>query len=335
MIYGAGSLGTILGAFLTRAGVDIELVSRNKAHVEALNSSGAVILGNLEMKVPVRAITPDEISGEYDIVFLLTKQQDNDTALPFLRDHLSDNGILVTMQNGLPEPHVRDIIGDERTLGCTVEWGATMTGPGKCLFTSDPSPDKLSFQTGRPHEVPIEQFDAAVELLKIMGPVNVTDNFDGVRWSKLLVNATFAGLGTVMGGTFGDVTRDRSAVHAATACIKECIDVGHAAGIEFTDIQGFTVSDLFYYGGPVKRKIIEMILPFAMKKNGNIEPSMLQDLKKGKKCEVGFINGAVSEWGRRVGVKTPVNDMIIKIIRNYEAGILNISKDNLGYFKDC
>ena len=182
MIYGAGSLGTILGAFLSRAGVDIELVSRNKAHVEALNSSGAVIFGNLEMKVPVRAITPDEISGEYDIVFLLTKQQDNDTALPFLRDHLSDNGILVTMQNGLPEPHVRDIIGDERTLGCTVEWGATMTGPGKCLFTSDPSPDKLSFQTGRPHEVPIEQFDAAVELLKIMGPVNVTDNFDGVRW---------------------------------------------------------------------------------------------------------------------------------------------------------
>ena len=73
-IYGAGSLGTVLGAYITKNGGKIDLINRNKAHVAALNQNGAKIIGTTEMTVPVTAYTPDEMSGKYDVILLLTKQ---------------------------------------------------------------------------------------------------------------------------------------------------------------------------------------------------------------------------------------------------------------------
>ena len=60
-IYGAGSLGTVLGAYLAKAGIAVDLVTRNKEHVSALNANGATIIGTVQMNVPVHALTPDQI----------------------------------------------------------------------------------------------------------------------------------------------------------------------------------------------------------------------------------------------------------------------------------
>jgi len=76
-IYGAGSLGTVLGAYLTRNGVEIDLINRNKAHVEALRQNGAHITGTVDLSVPVHALLPEEMTGKYDIIFLMTKQLNN------------------------------------------------------------------------------------------------------------------------------------------------------------------------------------------------------------------------------------------------------------------
>ena len=81
-IYGAGSLGTILGAFINKAGMPIDLINRNKAHVEALNSNGASVTGTMQFNQKVNAYTPDMMSGEYDIIFLMTKQQNNKEVEP-------------------------------------------------------------------------------------------------------------------------------------------------------------------------------------------------------------------------------------------------------------
>ena len=145
-IYGAGSLGTILGAFISKAGESIELINRNKAHVEALNTNGAKVTGTVEFTQKVTAYTPDQMSGEYDIIFLMTKQQNNKEVVQMLKGFLAQDGVLVTFQNGLPEMQIADILGEERVLGCTVAWGATMQGPGVCELTSEP--DALSFSLG-------------------------------------------------------------------------------------------------------------------------------------------------------------------------------------------
>ena len=91
-IYGAGSLGTILGAFINKAGVPVELINRNKAHVAALNENGANVTGTIEFTQKVTAYTPDQMSGEYDILFLMTKQQNNKEVVKMLEGYLAQDG---------------------------------------------------------------------------------------------------------------------------------------------------------------------------------------------------------------------------------------------------
>ena len=326
-IYGAGSLGTVLGAYLAKNGTEADLVNHNKAHVEALREKGAHITGTVDFTVPVHALLPEEMSGKYDIIFLMTKQLRNREILTFLKDFLAEDGLVVTLQNGIPEDSVAEIVGPEHTVGAVVEWGATLSAPGESTLTS--SPDSLSFHMGGMPGLPEGSLRRVQEVLEKMCPVVIEENLPGARWSKLLINATFSGLGTVMGGTFGDVTGDPLGREAAIRCMKEVIDVGRAAGVTFAPVQGKSITALFYWRGPVKKALAKLILPVAMKKHASIEPSMLQDLKKGKPCEVDAINGIVCDAGRRHGVPTPVNDRISALIREIQDGKRKPGRENL------
>ena len=329
-IYGAGSLGTVLGAYLTKNGIPVDLINHNRDHVEALKKNGARITGTVDFTVPVSALLPEEMSGKYDIIFLMTKQLNNREVVSFLKEYLAEDGLIVTLQNGIPENTVAEIVGPEHTVGVVVEWGATLSAPGESTLTS--APDSLSFHMGGMSGIREEQLQRVKDVLEKMCPVEIEANLPGARWSKLLINATFSGLGTVIGGTFGDVTADPRSREIAVRCMKEVIDVGHAAGVEFAPVQGKNITALFYYANPVKKAVAKLILPVAMKKHAAIEPSMLQDLKKGKPCEVDAINGVVCEWGKKTGVSTPVNDKIVEIIHEIQDGRRKTGKDNLSLF---
>ena len=329
-IYGAGSLGTILGAFISKAGVEIELINRNKAHVEALQVSGAKVLGTMEFTQKVTAYTPDQMSGTYDIIFLMTKQQHNAEVVTMLKDYLAEDGVLVTFQNGLPEMLIADILGAERVLGSTVAWGATMQSPGVCELTSHP--DALTFSLGAITPERPKHFDKVKELLEHMGTVDVEEYFIGTRWSKLLINAAFSGMSAVLGCTFGEAAAPRASRKIVQALIKECIDVCSAGGIRIEPVQGKDIVKLLDYSNPIKKAFAYMIIPIAIRKHALLKASMLQDLEKGKITEVDSINGAVSEYGRKVSCPTPMNDKVVEIIHRIEKGELKPSFDNLKLF---
>ena len=330
-IYGAGSLGTILGAFISKAGEPVELINRNKAHIEALKTYGAKVTGTMEFTQPVTAYTPDEMSGTYDIIFLMTKQQNNKEVVTKLNEFLAPDGVLVTFQNGLPEVQIASILGEERVLGCTVAWGATMQGPGTCELTSEP--DALSFSLGSISPTKNRHFDRVKELLEKMGTVEVEENFIGTRWSKLLINASFSGMSAVLGCTFGEAAAPRESRRIVQALIKECIDVCRKGGIRIEPVQGKDIVKLLDYTNPVKRAISFFIIPIAIRKHSKLKASMLQDIEKGKLTEVEAINGAVSVYGRQVGFPTPANDTVVDIIHKIEQGELKPGFDNLKYFK--
>ncbi len=121
-VMGAGSLGTILGSMLSRDGLNVELVDANQEHVEALNSQGARVEGLMEFTTPVKALTPDQMQGHYDLVIYLVKSTYDDMALPLIQSHLGSDSALITLQNGVPEGKVSSYIGRERTLGGAVGW---------------------------------------------------------------------------------------------------------------------------------------------------------------------------------------------------------------------
>lgn len=331
-IYGAGSLGTVLGAYITKAGEQIDLINRNKAHIEALNSSGAQIIGKANFNVKVNALLPDEMSGKYDIIFLMTKQLDNKAVVTQLTNFLYEDGVVCTMQNGLPEHSVSEVIGEDKTYGCAIGWGAQMTKPGVSELTSEP--DSLVFALGAMNKASEEDahFKEIIRLLSIMGIVEIQDNFIGVRWSKLLVNSAFSGMSAVLGCNFGEVSDNKTARRYAQRIIKEIIDSTKSGGIKIEPIQGKDVVKLLDYNNTFKQKLSFMIIPIAIKKHRLIRASMLQDIEKGKPCEVEAINGVVSDYGRKVGVPTPVNDKVIDLIHEIEAGKRRPSFDNLSEF---
>ena len=330
-IYGAGSLGTILGAFISKAGVSIELINRNKAHVTALKSKGAQVAGTIQFTQSVVAYTPDKMSGTYDIFFLMTKQQHNHEVVQMLKNYLAPDGVLVTFQNGLPEMQIAEILGEERVLGCTVAWGATLKEPGVCELTSEP--DALSFSLGAITQKRNKHFSKVKELLELMGKVDVEENFLGTRWSKLLINAAFSGMSAVLGCTFGEAASPRESRRIVQAIIKECIDVCKAGGIRIEPVQGKDIVKLLDYNNALKRTFSFFIIPIAIRKHAKLKASMLQDLEKGKLTEVDAINGAVSDYGRKVGCPTPMNDRVVEIIHQIEQGKLKPSFKNLQYFK--
>src|SRR5660398_146074 len=109
-IMGAGSLGTIIGAYIAKAGYDIILIDANKEHVKALNEEGAKVTGTVDFSQSVKAITPEEMEGIYDLVFYIVKQTFNDKALNQLKTHIGPKSAVLTLQNGVPEPAVAKVI---------------------------------------------------------------------------------------------------------------------------------------------------------------------------------------------------------------------------------
>lgn len=90
-VYGAGAMGTVLGALLARSGADVDLISRNRSHIEAMKEHGARLYWKTEereTKQQVCALLPEEMKGKYDIVFLMTKQRENRQIAAFLKDYL-------------------------------------------------------------------------------------------------------------------------------------------------------------------------------------------------------------------------------------------------------
>lgn len=331
-IYGAGAMGTVLGAFITKAGYDIDLINRNKDHINGLKTNGATIIGKLNLNQKVNALLPDEMNEKYDIILLMTKQRFNTEIVTFLQDYLTPDGVICTMQNGMPELSVANVIGKDKTIGCTMSWGASFHGNGVVELTSEASRDVLTFSIGKYGNNDDDKFNYIVRLLDTMGNVKIEENFIGARWSKLLVNAAFSGLSVVTGATFGTLSKNRKSRKLALEAIKECIDVAHKANIKIEKIQGHDVEKLMDYNTLFKKQISMFLLPIAMRKHKNIKSSMLRDLKNNRKTEVYAINGVVCEYGDSFSVETPINDQIVTIVEKIENKELTPVWDNLKYF---
>ena len=329
-VMGAGSLGTILGAYLSKAGRDVTLIDPYQAHVDALNEKGAHITGVVDLLVPVKAITPEQMEGTYDLFFYLAKQTYNSTAIPQMLNHLGKAGIICTGQNGLPERAVSQATGAHRTLGAPVGWGATFQGPGCSALTSTSQTFYLGTLDGQITDKLLE----VKEILEDMCPVHVSENLMGYRWTKLLVNCTFSGLSTCFGCTFGDVLDNDQSARLAVKLGAECIAIAKANGVRMEPHS--TAGDLeqvFVWGGEdvIARSVA------AIRKGGDphrkLVASMAQDLAHGRKCEIDAINGVAGASGRDVGISTPINDKVVEVVRGIEEGAWRGSFENLAFFE--
>ena len=339
-IYGAGAMGTVLGSALTEGGVQTHLITRNRAHVEGLNKHGAHVIcvaDGIEKRIPVTALLPEEMSGKYDVIFLMTKQRDNVETVQFLSEYLTDSGIVCTTQNGLPEESVSSIIGNGRTYGSAVSFGATFVGEGTVQLTSKIS--AMSMLVGG-YQNDNQKTPLLVELLQKAGKafgndnfVTATDNFAGARWSKLSVNAAFSTLSTITGLTFGEVAKKRKTKKIALGILRESFAVAKVNGVTLDKMQGHDMEKIFGQKGLFGTFVAYLLLPFAMKKHKMLVSGMLKDIHAGKKCDVDFVAGVVVKHGEKLGVPTPYTAQAVEIVHGIENGLYEISYENTDFFE--
>ncbi len=312
-IYGAGAMGTSLGVLLDEMSLDF--VTHNAAHAAAMNRNGAIIEGALTKCTKVRAKLPSEMEGQYDIVILAVKQRENHAASLFLKPFLKEDGVLVTVQNGLPERELAEVFGKDRVYGCTLSWSAETVRPGVVRVTSDTGFHLALGAYGKGGRM-----DDLAPLFAHAGTLTVGDLAE-IRFAKLVVNASFSTLSAISGLTFYELSKKYRAL--SLALIRETLAVAKRCGCEKLMLNGH---DLFkVFGG----KFAKILLPAAMKAYKETRSGMLRDIQAGKRCDVDFVAGAAVRAGRDCGVPTPLTERAVALVHDVENGIAEIAPETL------
>jgi 2-dehydropantoate 2-reductase len=325
-IMGAGSLGTIVGARLSQAGYDVDLIDVNTAHVKAMNEKGAKVIGLMEMVQPVKALTPDEMTEPYDIMFYLTKTTQNESALKYVSRYLQPDGVVVCMQNGIPEDAVAEVVGPDRVIGGIVGWGATWVEPGVSRLTS--KPENMTYDIGELDGKMTERLDQVDTILKAAGIPEKQSNLIGIRWTKLTINSAFSTMSAVVAGTYGDVLDSPRALKCAAHIWRESLAVARAANVSPEPLQGFDIRVLDCNSEKEYEAKVAIFHKLITPHRG-IRTGMLYDIEAGREPEIATYNGIICKWGEKYGVPTPVNAQAVDIIQGMWEGKYKIEPANV------
>jgi 2-dehydropantoate 2-reductase len=322
-----------LCACLNKAGKPVDAIDVNREHVDELNRSGATVTGTVNMNVPVNAITPDQMEGEYDLVFLLVKQTYNESAFAQVKPHIHERSMICTLQNGIPEPAVAEAFGENRTLGCAVTWAATFLGLGRTQSTA--KREKWSSIMGNLSGKFTKEAKEVKDILSLMCPTEFMENLMAIRWGKLLVNCSFSGMSAALGCTFGVILENEKALKCAQYIARECIRVTEVQGYEMVPMaHGKSFKALMDFNTDEERIKTAGIYHELWGATASGKASMLQDLEAGRRTEIDAINGILCKKGRAFGIPTPVNDRVVEIVKGIEAGRYKPVMANLDMFTE-
>jgi 2-dehydropantoate 2-reductase len=330
-IIGAGAIGSVVGGLLTKAGHDVTLVDQWPEHVEKMRGQGLRLSGTCgDHLIPVQALHIHEmqrIAEPFEAAFVAVKSYDTEWATALAMQYLrKPDGVVVDFQNGINDHRVAAVAGKERTLGCVITLGAGMYEPGHAMRTDQGS---IGFKIGELDGADSPRARKLAEIMSAVAPTKVTTNLFGERWSKLTVNCMANPLAGLSGWGSAEVRTEpvpsRIGIHVAA----EAIRVGGASGYEVEPIYGIAAQR--FVDAAEGRGYAEVAADMAAsaKHLTGGRPSLLQDVMRGRRTEIEYLNGYVCAEGRRLGVPTPINDAVVKTVLSYKVGALKPDPQNL------
>lgn len=317
LIWGAGAIGGTLGAYWARAGVPVLLVDIVAEHVEACRTQGLAISGPVEeFRQVVPALTPQKLEGRYRRIVLAVKAGATEAALAALKPHLAEDGFVLSAQNGLNELAIAKAVGERRTMGCFVNFGADWLGPGEILYGN-----RGAVVVG---EIDGSTSDRAAEmhrLLKLFEPDAIlTDNIWGYLWGKLAYGAMLFATALTddsMSANFADPAR----LPVWLALGRE---VGAVAAKRGIAPLGFGEFDpmVFAPGRPEQPQIetIRWLARYTLQ-TAKTHSGIWRDLAvRKRRTEVDPQIGIIATLGREAGVATPALETLVALIHDIEEG---------------
>lgn len=300
-IVGCGAMGSVYAGLMQDAGHEVHGVTLWTDHVEAVNANGLRVYGDSgDRTVRLASMsTTTEGIGECDLVIIATKAYDVEDAARASVPLIGAETVVQTIQNGLGSPAVaaRSVDPDKIAVGVVGGFGASVPKPGEAHHNG-----REITRFGAYRELPRAKLEFGGQIWTSAGfNVALFDDIDQMVWEKLIMNATFSGTSFLTGLTIGQIIRTPEAWRIASACAHEAIDVATASGVQL-DV-----------GDP-----IEHIRHLGLR-IGQAKPSMRLDAELHRRAEVDAINGSIVTEGKKCGVPTPVNALIVGLAHAAES----------------
>jgi len=294
-IVGPGAIGCLFGAFLARSGHRVLMVDRRPERARLIASRGIVMTGiSGDFTAPVEAATDTGAVRDADLIIICVKSYDTATAVAGLPSDLSADCAVLTLQNGLGNVElIAERFGVERAYAGTTALGATLIGPGHVRHSG-----KGVTVVGRYEAAPDQNVERIVRTLDDAGlEARATEDVTVALWNKVIVNAAINPLTALTGVRNGRLVEIPEAHRLLVRVVKECTEVARTKGV---------VDD------PSPR-VEEICVRTAQ----NVS-SMLQDVLKARKTEIGSINGAILKEARSEGIPAPVNAVLTHLVSALE-----------------
>ncbi len=344
VVFGAGAIGGYTGGNLAHNGFDVTLIDPWPEHIETIRRDGLAIEGVSEaefVRARPKTLHLTEVQNlakerPIDICFISMKSYDTEWATLMMRQYLAPGGYVVSLQNCINEERIAGIVGWGKTVGAIAAiLSAELYAPGKIRRTGAKNPPGHEvYRVGEVHGRMTARIEELGEMIRTVDTCKVTDNLWGERWSKLCVNGMHNGVSAASGLSGNAIRQDERIRDVIIKLGGEGVRVGQALGYKLEDIAGQDAETLARAseGDSDAREQVEALMLALRNSQGRSEaqrPSMGQDMQKGRRTEIDFINGLIVEKGRDSGRKTATHEKLIAAVKRVELGHAAPSPDVL------
>jgi len=315
----------MIGAYMVRAGEDVEFVDTASDHVAKMKQDGLTIEAfDATFTVPVKALSPSELQGPLDVMLLAVKGQHTEAAMKEIIPHLTEDSCVVSVQNGLCEKTISAMIGPERTIGCFINPSSDYMAPGLIKHAA-PGAFYLAELDGRI----TPRLEAIAKAIGHWGEVRLTTNIWDYLWAKLgYANMLFAT--TLVDADIADIVDQHRELMVELAC--EVYEVAEGEGAHPKPFNAIEPS--LYY--PRENQDWEAInesldrLVALRRTDAKTRSGIWRDIAvRHRKTEVDEQSGKVVGIGRSHGIECPLTSRVVTMIHELEDGKRSMGWENI------
>jgi len=302
-VVGPGALGCLFAAYLARSGNSVLLLARRAEHARLLSEQGICVheSDGTSFGVHIPATTDPGWVGQCDLILVLVKAYDTGFAARAIAPEVPAGSAVLTLQNGLGNVEVLSrFLPQGRVLAGTTGQGSNLLSEG-VVHHGGTGTTWIGLPPGDPEGEAKAEWIARI-LDEAGLPARVGGDTAGLLWGKLVVNIGINALTAILRVRNGELLSLEPASEVMGAAVAEAMAVAGRLGVRVP------------YDDPLQEVVRVARLTAANRS------SMLQDVERGRRTEVGQINGAVVDAGKALGVPTPVNALLTRLVQSLEQG---------------
>ena len=333
LVLGIGALGGVFSFKLIKNNFNCTLVTHNDNITKAITENGLIYSkeGTTEI-LKANVVTNLPENDQYDYIFLMMKTNGIIKASQSIKENklLKPDGLVMTVQNGDVYEFIKEFFPNQ-LVTCILGWNATMHEPGSYELTG---PGKTVIGD-RNNKIDLTNLKNILDKVS-PNPVEISTNLYGVIWSKLAINCSANSLSGITGLLMGEILKSKQGRELFFAIYREAVELSKLQNIKLEKVYN---NDPYLLYMPKNANFVERnykmnVLKIAGKKRfGKVKVSMLQDIERGKKTEIDYLNGYISKKGKELDFPTPVNDKLTELIKLIESKKLVPKPENLNLVK--